>query len=62
VDEVHRQRILFAAAEVCERAGYQAATISEITRRAGVDARVFRELFASKTDLFVAVHECTFSG
>jgi AcrR family transcriptional regulator len=60
VAEIHRQRILFAAAEISERDGYSATTIGEITKLAGVDSRVFHSLFSDKSDLFVAVHEMHF--
>jgi AcrR family transcriptional regulator len=55
-----RQRILFAAAQVAEREGYARAKVAEIASLAGVDARAFRRLFASKQDVFAAVHELYF--
>jgi AcrR family transcriptional regulator len=56
----HRQRILFATAEIAEKKGYAATTIAEITKRAGVDGRVFYASFADKQDAFMAVHELGF--
>jgi AcrR family transcriptional regulator len=52
-----RQRILFAAAELAEQQGYNATTIADITRLAGVDGRTFYAAFADKQDVFMAVHE-----
>ena len=60
VAENHRQRIVFAAAELCARDGYSALTISEILRSSGVDTRVFHALFRDKADVLVAVHEMHF--
>jgi AcrR family transcriptional regulator len=60
VAESHRQRILFATAEIAEKKGYGATTIAQITKRAGVDGRVFYALFADKQDAFMAVHELGF--
>lgn len=55
-----RQRVLFAGAQIAERGGYASATIAEITSLAGIDARAFRRLFATKQDVFAAVHELYF--
>jgi AcrR family transcriptional regulator len=60
VAEIHRQRILFAAAEISERKGYAGATIREISHSAGVDGRVLHGLFANKDELFIALHELHF--
>jgi AcrR family transcriptional regulator len=60
VTELHRQRILFAAAEISEREGSAATTIRGVTKLAGVDNRVFHRLFADKDELFIAVHELHF--
>jgi AcrR family transcriptional regulator len=57
VSENHRQRILHAAATLAEAQGYNATTIADITRAAGVDARAFYALFSDKQDAFMAVHE-----
>jgi AcrR family transcriptional regulator len=56
----HRQRILFAAAQLAEDKGYNATTIAEITKLAGVDGRAFYALFADKQDAFMNVHELGF--
>ncbi len=53
----HRTRILFAAAELAEQKGYNATTIADITRLAGVDGRAFYAAFADKKDAFMAAHE-----
>ncbi len=53
-------RIVFAAAETFQREGYPAASVAAVTRRAGVDGRVFYELFADKQDVLRAVHELCF--
>lgn len=53
----HRQRILYAAAQLAEKQGYNATTIADITRLAGVDGRAFYTAFADKQDAFMAVHE-----
>jgi AcrR family transcriptional regulator len=60
VAENHRQRILFAAAQISEEKGYAATTIADVTRRAGLDGRAFHSLFAEKSELFTAVHELHF--
>jgi AcrR family transcriptional regulator len=56
----HRQRILFAAAQLAESKGYTAMTIAEITKLAGVDGRAFYALFADKQDVFLTFHELGF--
>jgi AcrR family transcriptional regulator len=53
----HRERILFAAAELAETQGYSATTIADITKRAGVDGRGFYALFLDKQDAFMTLHE-----
>ena len=57
VAENHRQRILYAAAQLAERKGYNATTIADITKAAGVDGRAFYASFTDKQDAFMAVHE-----
>lgn len=52
-----RQRILYAAARLAEKQGYNATTTADITRLAGVDGRAFYAAFADKQDAFMAVHE-----
>jgi AcrR family transcriptional regulator len=53
----HRERILHAAAQLAEEKGYNATTIADITRLAGIDGRAFYAIFADKQDAFMAVHE-----
>jgi AcrR family transcriptional regulator len=60
VAENHRQRIMFATSQIVQSRGYTAATVSEITRRAGVDGRAFYRLFADKQEAFSAIHELGF--
>jgi AcrR family transcriptional regulator len=52
-----RYRILYAAAQLAEQKGYNATTIADITRLAGVDGRTFYAVFTDKQDAFMAVHE-----
>jgi AcrR family transcriptional regulator len=58
--EYQSLRIIFATAEVVQRDGYSAATIAEITRRAGVDGRVFYRSFSDKQEAFAAATELLF--
>jgi TetR/AcrR family transcriptional regulator len=60
IAENHRQRIMFATAQVVQERGYTAATVAEILRRASVDGRVFYRLFADKQEAFSAIHEFGF--
>jgi AcrR family transcriptional regulator len=60
VAENHRQRIIFATSQVVQEHGYTAATVSEITRLAGVDGRAFYRLFTDKQEAFSAIHELGF--
>jgi AcrR family transcriptional regulator len=53
----HRQRIRYAAAQLAEQKGYNATTVAEIARLAGVDGRAFYAVFADKQDAFLAAHE-----
>lgn len=53
----HRQRILYAAAQLAETKGYNATTIADVTRLAAVDGRAFYAAFSDKQDAFMAVHE-----
>jgi AcrR family transcriptional regulator len=53
--ENRRRRILYAAATVAEEKGYSAATIADITQRAGVNRRAFNALFAGKQEVFMAL-------
>jgi AcrR family transcriptional regulator len=60
VAENQRQRIMFAATRLAQDKGYNATTIGDITKLAGVDGRVFYSMFADKQDAFMAVHEVGF--
>jgi AcrR family transcriptional regulator len=53
VAQHQRQRILFAAAAVAQEKGYAATTIAEIRKRAGVDRRAFKALFADKQHVYM---------
>ena len=46
-----------ATSQVVSERGYSAATVSEITRLAGVDGREFYRLYTDKQEAFSAVHE-----
>lgn len=58
--ENHRQRIMFATAQVVQERGYTQATVADITRRAGIDGRAFYRVFADKQEAFSAIHELGF--
>jgi AcrR family transcriptional regulator len=60
VAENQRLRIMFATASVVQEHGYLGCTVAQITRAAGVDARVFYRLFNDKQDAFMAVREFGF--
>jgi AcrR family transcriptional regulator len=60
VEENHRQRIIFATAEISRTDGYNAATIAAITRRAGLDSRAFHRIFKDKQHAFAAVQDMYF--
>jgi AcrR family transcriptional regulator len=49
-----KQRLLDAAVEVCVEFGYEAATLTEIARRADVSTPAIYNHFADKADLMVA--------
>jgi AcrR family transcriptional regulator len=49
-----RERLLDAAVEVCVEFGYEAATLTEIARRADVSTPAIYNHFAGKPDLMVA--------
>ncbi len=57
VAESQRERLLAAVAELVAERGYQATTITEITKRASVANRVFYENFADKEAAFLAAFE-----
>lgn len=59
-DEVaaaQRERLLEAVTRVVGERGYSAATITEITRAAGVSPNVFYEHFEGKQDCYLAAYE-----
>ncbi len=56
----HRQRILYATAEIARHNGYAATTVAEIIKLARIDARSFYRLFTDKQEAFAAVHEFFF--
>ncbi|HWY90506.1 MAG TPA: TetR/AcrR family transcriptional regulator [Solirubrobacteraceae bacterium] len=60
VAENQRQRILFATAKVVAQRGFNATTIGEIAKLAGLDARVFSRLFADPQEAFAAIHQLGF--
>ncbi|WP_432076388.1 TetR/AcrR family transcriptional regulator [Streptomyces wuyuanensis] len=49
-----RQRLLYAMTVVVAEKGYVAATVADVTARAGVSRKTFYELFADKEECFVA--------
>jgi AcrR family transcriptional regulator len=51
---------LIAVAEASLAGGYQAATIEEITARAGVSKKTFYEHFKSKDEIFLAAYQEAF--
>jgi AcrR family transcriptional regulator len=53
----HRERLRYAAAQLAEEKGYNATTVADITKLAGVDGRAFYTAFADKQDAFMAAHE-----
>ena len=53
----HRERLRHAAAQLAEQKGYNATTVADITKLAGVDGRAFYTVFADKQDAFMAAHE-----
>jgi len=60
VAENHRQRIMFATSQVVSEQGYTAATVTDISKLAGIAGRVFYRHFADKQEAFSAVHELGF--
>jgi AcrR family transcriptional regulator len=58
--ENRRRRILFAAAEVIDRHGFQDTTVRQITRLAEVDGRVFYTMFADKQQVLAEVNDLLF--
>ena len=53
----HRERVLYAAAQLAEEKGYVATTVADITRRAGIDGRAYYNVFLDKQDTFMTLHE-----
>ncbi|HTB49715.1 MAG TPA: TetR/AcrR family transcriptional regulator [Solirubrobacteraceae bacterium] len=53
----HRERILFAVAELAVEKGFSATTIADIATLARVDRRVFYAHFRDKQEAFLAAHE-----
>ncbi|HEY3829008.1 MAG TPA: TetR/AcrR family transcriptional regulator [Solirubrobacteraceae bacterium] len=53
----HRERILYATAQLAAHKGYTATTIADIAARAALDRRVFYARFRDKQEAFLAVHE-----
>lgn len=60
ITENQRLRIIFATAAVIRERGYPTASVTEITRAAGVDSRAFYALFDDKQDAFMAMQELGF--
>lgn len=60
VEANQRQRILLGTAEATRAKGYTATNITDITRVANVDQRVFARLFANKQQAFMSIHELGF--
>ncbi len=53
----HRERILFAVAELAVEKGFSATTVADIAVLARVDRRVFYAHFRDKQEAFLAAHE-----
>jgi AcrR family transcriptional regulator len=60
IEANQRQRILLATAQATREKGYGATNITDITRIANVDHRVFARLFANKQQAFMSIHELGF--
>jgi TetR/AcrR family transcriptional regulator len=58
--EEQRLRVMFATAELVGRLGYDAVTVAEIARVAGVDSTGFYRVFAGKRDALRACGELLF--
>ncbi|MGW1614064.1 TetR/AcrR family transcriptional regulator [Streptomyces sp. NPDC002285] len=52
-----RQRLLYAMTVVVAEKGYIAATVADVTARAGVSRKTFYELFGDKEECFIAAAE-----
>jgi AcrR family transcriptional regulator len=55
-----RMRIIFATAELVSRVGYEAATVTAISREAGLDTRAFYRCFSEKAQALRAAGELLF--
>ncbi len=55
-----RQRILFAVARLAETKGYNATTIADLTKAAGVDLGTYYAIFTGKQEAFMAVYQLGF--
>src|SRR6185503_12785023 len=55
VEEERREQLIAAAARVIARSGYDAATVRDVAREAGVSTGVIAYYFAGKDDLFAHV-------
>jgi AcrR family transcriptional regulator len=55
-----RERLLLAVAECSLAGGFQAATIEQITARAGVSKKTFYDHFKSKDQIFLAAYQEAF--
>jgi AcrR family transcriptional regulator len=53
----HRERIMYATAEVSRRKGYAEMTVADIVSSAGVARDVFYQHFADKQDAFLAAQQ-----
>jgi AcrR family transcriptional regulator len=60
IAENRRLRILYATARMAESKGYTATKVSDITKLARVDGKVFYRLFSDKQEAFATVHELGF--
>jgi AcrR family transcriptional regulator len=58
--ENQRLRILYATARIAESKGYTATKVSDITKFARVDGKLFYRLFSDKQEAFATVHELGF--
>lgn len=59
VVEIQRARILVAAAEVLEEAGYSGMTVAQVIGRAKVSRKTFYDIFVDREDCFLEVLEET---
>jgi AcrR family transcriptional regulator len=60
IAENQRMRVLYATAKLAETKGYNATTVVDIVKLAGVHAKTFYAQFADKQDAFEAAHELGF--